>query len=396
MNIIDKAFLISNDITGWRRDLHRFPEIGMHLPKTEAYVKAKLDEMGISYQTYEKHSGIVALIGKKEGKCVALRADMDALPIQEETGLEISSTNENMHACGHDAHTAMLLGAAKILKDYEEDLEGQVKLLFQPAEEGPGGAYPMIKDGVLENPKVDYILAMHTGNLSGGIHNNGDLIVSYGHTTAADDQVFIKIIGKGAHGSTPDVSVDPISIAALAINNIQYIISREISPFNAAVISFGSLEAGRGTYNVIPETAILKGTIRTLDMNVREFVFKRIREILEGLTSGMRAEFELEFLDGYPPVVCDPKVVDSVVQSAKKIMPEEEIKILERPLLGGEDAGFFFQEVPGSYFFFYNLTSIDEDGNIYSLHHPKFDLDDSILYKGSAIFAQASIDILKK
>ncbi len=193
------------------------------------------DEMGISYTTFERHSGIVALIGNKPGKTIALRADMDGLRINEESDLEYRSQNSNMHACGHDAHTAMLLGTAKILKQHEHELNGQVKLLFQPAEEGPGGALPMIEDGVLENPKVDAILALHVDRKQYAFPcKNGDVIVKYGNSSAADDQVDITIIGKSGHGSQPDLCVDPIVISTLVVTAIQYIVSREISPFSLA------------------------------------------------------------------------------------------------------------------------------------------------------------------
>lgn len=173
MNALTLAKEIADEITGWRRDLHRIPEIGLNLPKTAAYVTARLDEMGISYQLFERHSGIVVLLGKPTGKTIALRADMDALPIKELVESDFKSENEYMHACGHDAHTAMLLGVAKILKAHEDELNGQVKLLFQPAEEGPGGAAPMIEDGVLENPKVDAILALHCDRTPGMGYRTG-------------------------------------------------------------------------------------------------------------------------------------------------------------------------------------------------------------------------------
>lgn len=395
MNIIEKALSISGEIIKWRRELHRFPETGLILPKTSAYVKERLDEMGIDYQTYEGHSGIVALIGKKEGKVVAIRADMDGLLIKEESGVEYSSENDNMHACGHDAHTAMLLGAAKLFKEQEDQLEGKIKLLFQPAEEGPGGALPMVLDGVLENPKVDYILAQHVENLTGVNHKNGHIVVSYAHTMAADEQFYIKITGKGGHGSTPEACLDPVAIAALAINNIQYIISREIKPSLPSVITFASLEAGRGTYNIIPDYAELKGTIRTVDLETRDFIFKRMREILTGLVHGMRAEFELEFLDGYPPLINDGEVVTRFVNSAKKIIPEGDIHNLEAPLMGGEDAAFFFEKIPGCYFFLLTEEAFEGDGKVYAPHNSKFRLDDSVLYKGTALFVQAATDLLQ-
>lgn len=390
-----EAQALSDTIIAWRRELHRFPESGLVLPKTAEYVKKQLDELGIAYKTYRNHSGIVALVGDKPGKVVAIRADMDGLVIKEQTGLAFSSENDNMHACGHDAHTAILLGVAKMLKAHEAEINGTIKLIWQPGEEGPGGALPMVEDGVLEDPKVDYILSLHVGSLAGN-YKNGEIVVSYSNTFAADDQIRIKIKGKGGHGSTPDICVDPVAISALVINNLQYIISREVKPSTPAVITFASVDAGRGTYNVIPDEAEILGTIRSANMDVRSFIFKRIREILTGLTIAMRAEFELEFLDGYPPLINNHEVVESFLTSAKKMLSEDKIHMLEGGLMGGEDAAFYFERVPGCYFFLSNPQAHFKDGISYSHHNAKFCIDDSVIYKGSALFVQAALDLLNQ
>ncbi len=392
--IFQQARDLSPQIINWRRELHKFPECGLVLPKTADYIKTQLDNLGITYQTYRNHSGITAVIGNKPGKVVALRADIDGLRVAEQTGLPFSSENENMHACGHDAHAAILLGAAKMLKEREDTMEGQVKLIFQPGEEGPGGAYPMVQDGVLEDPKVDYMLALHVGNV-GGNYKNGEIVVSMGNTFAADDQVRIVIKGKGGHGSTPEICIDPVAIAALAINNMQYIISREIKPSAAAVITLASVEAGRGTFNVIPDEAELRGTIRCATLELRSYIFKRIREILTGLGMSMRCEFELEFLDGYPPLINNKSVVQSFLTSARKMFAEDTIHMMEEGLMGGEDAAFFFERVPGCYFFLCNPQAHFEDGVTYFHHNSKFAIDDSVIYKGTALFVQAALDLLQ-
>jgi len=318
MTVLDEAKKISGEIIAWRRELHKIPESGLILPQTAAFVKACLDEMGISYTTFERHSGIVALIGNKPGKTIALRADMDGLRINEESDLEYRSQNSNMHACGHDAHTAMLLGTAKILKQHEHELNGQVKLLFQPAEEGPGGALPMIEDGVLDNPKVDAILALHVDRKQYAFPcKNGDVIVKYGNSSAADDQVDITIIGKSGHGSQPDLCVDPIVISTLVVTAIQYIVSREISPFSPCVISFGTMIGGNGAENIIPNTVVLHGTIRNQDLVTRDFVFKRIEEVVKYITKAMRADYTVTFLNGYPPTKNDQAMVDRFLESAR-------------------------------------------------------------------------------
>lgn len=394
MTALDEAEKISSEIIAWRRELHKIPEIGLILPQTAAFAKARLDEMGIAYATFEHHSGIVALIGNKSGKTIALRADMDGLRINEESDFEYRSQNGNMHACGHDAHTAILLGAAKLIKQHEAELNGQVKLIFQPAEEGPGGALPMIEDGVLENPRVDAMLALH---MDRKIHaypcKNGDVSVKYGNSSAADDQVDITIIGKSGHGSEPHRSVDPIAISTLVVTAIQYIISREISPFSPCVISFGTMTGGNGAENIIPNTVELHGTIRNQDLETRNFVFKRIEEVVHYITKAMRADYKVTYLNGYPPTKNDQAMVDSFLASAHKILPAEDIHLSCEEIMGGEDAGFYYQKVPGCFFWLYSAAPFI-DGEVYPAHSSRFVLDDSVLYRGTALFLQNVFDHL--
>lgn len=400
MNILEKSKSLESEIIRLRRELHKFPESGLILPKTSDFIKKYLQSLNITFKTYEKHSGIVALIGKKiDGKTVALRADMDGLMIKEETGLEFASENDNMHACGHDCHTAMLLIVAKIFKEHEEELNGQIKLIFQPGEEGPGGALPMVEDGVLENPKVDAIFALHVGNLSEPITKGmeiklGDVIVSHSNMFAADDQFYIKITGRGGHGSTPDVTIDPVAVSIQVMNSIQYIVSREIKPSNPAVITISSITAGRETYNIIPECAEIRGTIRCLNYETRDFIFKRMTEIVEGISKTMRAEGKIEFLDGYPPLINDRNVVDSFIKSAKGLIGDERIHVVEESIMGGEDAAFFFEKVPGCYFLL--NTPCYEDGTCYPAHNSKFKIDESQLFEGVALFVQAATDMLNE
>lgn len=394
MNALEEAKKISGEIIAWRRELHKIPEIGLTLPQTAAFVKARLEEMGIPYTTFARHSGIVALIGKP-GKTIALRADMDGLRINEESEFAYRSQNSNMHACGHDAHTAILLGTAKLLKRHEQKLNGQVKLLFQPAEEGPGGALPMMEDGVLENPHVDKILALHVDRKAhAGSCKNGDVFVKYGNSSAADDQVDITVIGKSGHGSQPQLCIDPIVVGSLVVTAIQHIISREISPFAPCVISFGTMTGGHGAENIIPNTVDLHGTIRNQDMATREFVFKRIEEVVKYITKAMRADYKLTYLNGYPPTKNDQEMVDSFLASARKILPAEEIHISTEESMGGEDAGFFFQKVPGCFFRLYCPAPF-ADGEVYPAHSSRFVLDDSVLYRGTALFLQNVFDHLK-
>lgn len=390
--ILNEALKLKDTIVNWRRDLHKFPETGLILPKTAAYVMSRLDEMGISYKTYPNHSGIVGLIGNGKGKTIALRADMDGLKLSEETNLPFKSENDNMHACGHDAHTAILLGAAKILKQNEDQINGTIKLLFQPAEEGPGGAEPMVKDGVMEDPKVDAIYALHVVN-----HKDmpaGAISFNYKAMYAADDQVYIKIIGKGGHGSQPQQCIDPVVIASQVIIGLQQIVSREVSPFIQSVITIASVNIGRQTTNIISDYAEILGTIRNTNLETREYVLQRIEEIVAGITKGFRAEYELKYFDSYPPVINSKELTEKFVESAKKVIPAEHIFDKQDSSLGGEDAAFFFEKAPGTYF---RLNVAKKDGSeIYPNHNTKFDIDDSKLYIGTALLTQTVTDLLNE
>lgn len=392
MEYLRESLKLKEDIIKWRRALHQIPETGLHLPQTAEYVKRHLDDMGVKYETFSGHSGIVALIGNDDdGKTIALRADMDALEIKEETDVPFKSRNDKMHACGHDAHTAVLLGAARLLKDSEAKLKGCVKLIFQPAEEGPGGARPMVEDGVLENPDVNAIMAMHVFNFDESV-KVGSVSVGYNTMFASDDQLYLKIKGNGGHGASPNECVDPIVVAAQVVIALQTIVSREVKPSSPAVVTVASMTAGRGATNIIPDSVEILGTIRTLDFETRDFVLKRIEEIVAGITSGFRADYEIKFYDSYPPVINSREMVDKFIESARKIVDEDEINMMNESQMGGEDASFFFEKVPGTYFFL--NTTERRNGEVYPLHNSRFQLDDSVLYKGSAVFAQASFDYL--
>lgn len=394
LDVSKEAGTLSGEITEWRRELHRIPETGLILPQTFQYVKKCLGSMGIAYRTYEGHSGITADIGLGRGKVVAIRADMDGLPIREETGLEYASVNGNMHACGHDAHTAILLGTAKLLKAHEDRIPGTVRLIFQPGEEFPGGAEPMVEDGVLENPHVDYILALHVSNKDDS-YKNGEVVVSYGNTSASDEQLYLTIKGKGGHGASPDRCIDPIAIATLVINNLQYIISREISPFNSSVITIATLKAGYGANNIIPDTAEIIGTVRNVDLESRNYVITRIREIVNHTVKAMRGDYELEFKYPYPPLVNSREVVERFLGVADRVLGEGHYHIMPRPEMGGEDAAFFFQKAPGCYFYLQCPAKCPADGNVYGVHNSRFCLDESVLHLGAALFVETALELME-
>lgn len=286
----------------------------------------------------------------------------------------------------------MLLAAAKLLKQHESELRGCVKLIFQPAEEGPGGAEPLVRAGVLQD--VDSIFALHIGDLPGHF-TPGGVAVSYKETTAADDQVLIQIRGQGGHGSTPHVCVDPVTVAASIITNLQHIVSREIDAHDSVVVTIASVEAGRSTYNVIPETATLRGTIRNASPDTRDFVLRRIREIAEQTAAMMRATCTVQFLDGYPAVVNDRSCVESFLTTAKKLLSDEDIHILPHGIMGGEDAGFYYQERPGCFFFLSSSAPCPVDGKYYGAHHPKFCLDEAVFWRGAGLLAQTAADWLE-
>ncbi|MFS8541896.1 MAG: M20 family metallopeptidase, partial [Tissierellales bacterium] len=388
INVLEEVKKVEKDIINWRRELHKIPEVGFDLPKTVDFVKNRLEEMGIEYKVLVNGSAVVGLIrGGQPGKTIALRADMDALPIKEETGLPFASTNENMHACGHDAHTAILLGVAKVLNQYKDSLKGNVKLLFQPAEEGPGGAKPMIEEGALEDPKVDGVLGLHVGNISGELQP-GSIGYSYSNLMACLDRFKIRVVGKGAHGAYPELSVDPVVIASQLVVNLQQIVSREISPSIPAVVTIGKVHGGTA-FNIIPEAVELEGTVRTLDQKVREYIAMRIEEIARGITSGMRAKCEYEYVFGYPPLVNNEEFTREFVKSAKKILKEDQIIEIKKPLMGGEDMAYFLQKVPGTFFFLCNPMEID--GEVHPHHNSKFAIDEKHLKTGAAVLLQATV-----
>lgn len=393
MSYLDKAQSVQESVVKWRRDLHQIPEVGLDLPQTSKYISERLEEMGIPHKKNMGVSGIVGLIeGGKPGKTIALRADMDALPIKEETGLPFAATNGNMHACGHDAHSAILLGVAKVLNDEKENLKGNIKLIFQPAEEGPGGAKPMLDDGAFENPKVDGVLGLHIGGLTGD-SKDGEVLVSYGSMMACLDRFTMTIRGKGCHGAYPENGVDPISIASQVISNVQTIISREISPTDPGVVTFGMINGGF-QYNIIPDTVELQGTCRAVDQDVREYLAKRLEEISRSVAEGMRGSIEFDYTFGYPPLVNNPQVTKDFVESAKKLIPEEDIVEMKKPVMGGEDMAYFINEVPGTYFFLSSHLPID--GSLYPHHNSKFALNEDIFQRGVALMAQATYDWLER
>lgn len=380
-------------VIGWRRDLHRIPEVGCELPQTAEYVAKRLEEMGIEVKTGVGGYGVIGVIhGKREGKTIALRSDMDALPIEEETGLPFSSEHKGkMHACGHDAHMAMTLGAGKILAENKDKIHGKVKLIFQPAEEGPGGAKPMIEADALKNPDVDAILGLHIGNIFPEV-KNGQIGIGYGPIMACLDSFKIVVKGRGGHGAMPHVTIDPIPISAEIILGLQTLISRELKPSRPGVITVGRISGGT-TYNVIPEKVELEGTARFIHEEARQHLSKRLGELAKQIAGAMRGDCDVSYTYGYPPLVNDPDFTRYFAQVAATVIGPDNIVEITEPTMGGEDMAYFLREVPGTFFFLGGGK--EQNGGIYPHHHPKFDIDESVLWKGTALLVAGAVNWLK-
>ncbi len=380
-----------NEIISVRRDLHRIPELDTNLRETARYVRSFLEKIGLDVRTFS-NTGMTALIrGGDHGPTIAFRADMDALPIHEETALDFAAANGNMHACGHDAHIAMLLVAAKILESIRDSLAGNVLLIFQPAEETTGGAKTMIEEGCMEEPKVDRFVAMHIGSLFPEVQN-GQIGIKKGAIMAAVDSFKVSIKGVGGHGARPHECVDPIVISSEIIMSLQKIISREVNPVHGAVLTVGTFHAG-SMVNVIPDEAVFQGTVRTLDRKDSDLVERRVGEIIMNMAKANGAEAMLDYKKYYPATVNDNAVTEFAANSAKKIVGSDGIAEISEPSTGTEDVSYYLAEVPGT-FLILGSYKANRDGNIYPHHNSKFDIDESVLWIGTGIFVQCAIDYL--
>lgn len=390
MDFLKEAEKIKDQLVDWRRDFHSHPELDFELYRTSEKVRKFLDEEGIEYYITAK-VGICAIIrGSKSGKTVALRGDMDALPIQDAKKCSYASKHEGkMHACGHDVHTTILMGAAKLLNSIKDELKGNVKLLFEPAEETSGGARVMIPEGVLENPKVDAVIGLHVDEEI----NAGQIGIKQGIVNAASNPFKIKIIGKGGHGASPSSTVDPVIIACNVINALQTIISRELPPVAPGVLTVGSIHGGTAG-NIIPGEVNISGIIRTMQVEHRAYVKKRLTEITEGIVKSMRGTCEIQIEESYPCLHNDNNMYELLKNSAKKIIGEDKINILENPSMGVESFAYFSMERPAV---FYYLGCKNEDKGITNPAHGNlFDVDEACIPIGVAIQCQAVVDALEQ
>lgn len=380
MPVINRIADFSEEMTAWRRHLHTIPELGFDCPKTAAFIKARLEEIGVD-EIHEgiAQSGIVAIInGSGAGRTVGLRADFDALPIEEETGVEYASTHPGkMHACGHDGHTAMLLGAAKYMAE-TRNFAGRVALIFQPAEEDGGGAQVMCAEGMMDRFDIAEVYGIHNFPMAG--EDVGRFYTTAGPIMAAVDTFTITINGRGGHGAMPHETADPVVAACGIVQAIQTIISRNTHSAQEKVISVTQIHTGSAS-NIIPDTAMVNGTVRTFDTETKMLIWKRMKEIVAGQAASYGVEAELDYEEGYPATVNAPEQAEFAANVARSVVGDTKVDANFPKVAGSEDFSYMLQERPGAYLF---LSAGEGAG----LHHPKFNFNDEIAPIGASFFAQ--------
>jgi len=388
LDFLKEARKIEPEIIEIRREIHQKPELAYRERATSKLVSEKLKSLGLDVKTGIGGTGVMAILpGPGTGKVVALRADMDALPIEELADVDFKSRVKGVtHACGHDTHVAMLLGAAKLLAGRKHDLPGTVKFLFQPAEEhgGRGGAKPMIQAGVMKNPKVDYIFGLHIDEDI----NSGVFAFRPGPIMASPDTFEIKVIGRGGHGAYPHETVDPVYVAAQIIVALQGISGRMIDPVQPFVITIGSIHSGTKE-NIIPDEALLRGTLRTLDETTRKRAKTKIAEVAQGVSKAFGAKAEVEFeKDAYPVTVNDREATERAMGIIEKF-PGTKVSVRE-PVMGGEDFSRFLQEAPGTFYFL--GTHNQAKGCVHPNHSPRFKVDEDVMKLGAASLAALAME----
>ncbi len=389
-NLLEQAKLIKDDIISYRRTIHANPEVGTELPMTKKFVMDKLREFGYEPQEICE-SGIVATIsGPKPGKVFLLRADMDALPMAEAADVEFKATNGAMHSCGHDMHTAMLLGAARLLKQNQDQIEGTVKLVFQPDEEGFTGAKKMIEAGVLENPKVDAAMACHVNS---GTPSNM-VVCGLGTSIGGCFRFRIVVKGTGCHGAMPETGVDPINIAHHIYAGLQTILTREIPAVKPAVITIGKF-AGGDAPNIIPGEVVMEGTFRYLDKEMGDFVIERMNEIVTSTAKIFRGEAELIELSSVPPLTNDNDLAHEITGYMKDIVGEQAVMLFEQGGMGSEDFASYSYEVPSLYFILGAGAKFENPEYGVPMHNQCVVFNEDILPTGAALHTYGAINWLK-
>jgi amidohydrolase len=388
LDFLDEAQDLFEYTQALRRDFHRHPELGFSEVRTAGIVAQKLTELGLEITTGVAETGVVGLLeGEHPGPVTLLRFDMDALPIVEQTGAEYASLNPGvMHACGHDGHTAIGLTVARLLHAHQNELAGTVKLVFQPAEEGLGGAIRMIEAGVLQNPKPDFSLALHLWNEK----PFGWLGIASGPTMAAAEIFKMRVVGKGGHGAVPDKAVDPVVSAAQIISTLQSIVARNISPLQSAVISVTTIHGG-DAFNVIPSSVELTGTIRTFEPSVRKKILERFHQVVASLADAYDCQVDIDVQSITSAVVNNPMVAEVVQSVAAELFPDNELDP-HFSTMGSEDMSAIMEQVPGCYFFIGSANP--EKGLVAAHHHPSFDFDERALPRAVALIASAAVRLL--
>lgn len=388
MNIYKDAISLKPWLVSLRRDIHSHPEMDFNLERTASLVEKELSDMGLSSKRIAGTGVISYIKGKKPGPAVLLRADMDALPIEETPGRSYGSTVSGvMHACGHDCHTACLLGVAKLLSERIDEMAGTALLVFQPAEETSGGAKPMLDEGILGDGDFVAALALHADPTI----ETGYIGINPGKARAASDMFNIRIKGSGCHGAEPHRGVDAIAIACQTVIALQQIVSRRTDPTDSSVLTVGKFNAGTGR-NVVAEEAVLEGILRTTDVNTRKRLYHELREIAIKLPKTMGARADMEFTRGYPALVNDPAICHIVSDCAEKILGDKAVINLDRPSMGVDDFAYFSEIMPSCYFML--GTGNETDGIKAPLHNSAFDIDERALPVGSAILAKSVLKIL--
>ena len=388
--LLNDAEAIQDELTAWRRYLHQHPELKMDTPVTERFNCDTLAAMGIpAVRSGVGGHGVTAVIeGGRPGKCLAIRVDCDALPIREETGLPFAADNGNMHACGHDAHTAAGLGAAKLLWERREQLSGSVKLIFQPFEEGDGGARAMLADGVMENPAVDAIIGFHTGNIMGEQYRTGDVVFTHQPDSANIFSFKATFRGKSAHVCTPHLGVDAVFMACSAVMNLQEIMNRERDPNDNAILSVSTIHGGQRN-NIISDTCVIEGTVRGFRREDHQHYTRRVREICESTAVMMRGSVDFETTINLMATEIDRTMHDKFAAVAGRMVSPDRVRLYDPVAPGGEDFARFAALVPAMHFY---VCSRPAEGPCYPHHHPKFDIDESTLPLSAALFAALALN----
>ena len=388
MNLLLEAQKIKKDIIQFRRNFHMYPELGLEEYRTVGIIEDTLRSLGVETKRIAGTGVIGLLKGKSSGKTIALRADMDALPISEKNKVPYASKIPGkMHACGHDAHTASLLGAAILLSKYKNKFNGNIKFLFQPAEETVGGALPMIKEGALKNPEVNAVFGLHVD----GSIEIGKIGIIYGKAGAASDMFDVIIYGKSSHGAAPHKGIDAIAVGAQVVSALQNFVSRNIDPLDSVVVTIGVFQGGCAK-NVIADRVKLSGIIRTLDPNIQRIACKKVKKIILGVTEAFGAKANVNFTPSYPSLINDNLMTDLVKSVAEELLGKDNVIAINKPSMGVEDFAYFLQNINGA--FYYVGVKNEEKGIIQPAHSGLFDIDENALPIATAMHTKIALKFL--